>query len=266
MGCSYTAEVEAIIQKQCAEITGEPQNLEEQAIKLVGRDVYEKIVKGYTEKQWGTDCKNLPAFIIRRLPVRFTFDNNYFNDPYQGIPIKGYDHLVEQMLIDAEVRLNCDFFEHREELEALAEQIVYTGPIDRYFDYRFGPLRWRTLHFENEKLDISNYQGVAVVNYTDRETPFTRIIEHKHFNFGNQPTTIITREYAREWEDGDEPYYPVNDAHNQEIYRRYQDLADNESGVIFGGRLAEYRYYNMDQVIEQALRRATSELVSYDIS
>jgi len=260
------AEVEAIIQKQCAEITGEPQNLEEQAIKLVGRDVYEKIVKGYTEKQWGTDCKNLPAFIIRRLPVRFTFDNNYFNDPYQGIPIKGYDHLVEQMLIDAEVRLNCDFFEHREELEALAEQIVYTGPIDRYFDYRFGPLRWRTLHFENEKLDISNYQGVAVVNYTDRETPFTRIIEHKHFNFGNQPTTIITREYAREWEDGDEPYYPVNDAHNQEIYRRYQDLADNESGVIFGGRLAEYRYYNMDQVIEQALRRATSELVSYDIS
>lgn len=258
------AEAEAVLQEQRAEVPGEPCNLEEQAIKLVGRDLYEKLVKGYTEKQWGSDCKDLPAFIIRRLPVRFTYDNNYFNDPFQGIPVQGYDHLVAQMLSDADVELNCDFFANREELMAAADRVVYTGPIDQYFDYRFGPLRWRTLRFETETLDMPNYQGVAVVNYTDRETPYTRVIEHKHFNFGTQPKTVISREYSAEWVPGDEPYYPVNDDANQAVYRQYQELA-GQTDVIFGGRLAEYRYYNMDQVIEQALRRASAELSRYEI-
>ncbi len=242
------------IEAQRSEITGEPQNLEEQAIKLVGRDIYERLVKGYTEKQWGVSCHQLPAFIIRRLPVRFTYDNNYFDDPYQGIPEKGYDVLVEQMLLDADVELNCDYFEHRSSLDKLADQVVYTGPIDRYFDYCYDPLRWRTLRFEEEVLPVSNYQGVAVVNYTERDIPYTRIIEHQHFNFGSNPNTIITREYPSEWQLGDEPYYPVNDEDNQARYEKYRQLAAEETGVIFGGRLAEYRYYNMDQVIESALR------------
>lgn len=259
------AEADAVIARQRAEIQGEPRNLEEQAIRLVGRDIYEKLIKGYTEKQWGRPCTELPAFIIKRLPVRFTYDNNYFDDAYQGIPIKGYDYLVERMLEDADVRLNTDFFEQRAELTALADKVVYTGPIDRYFDYCYGALAWRSLRFEIEILDQRNYQGNAVVNYTDRETPYTRIIEHKHFNFGQQEKTIITREYPADWSEGDEPYYPVNDDINDALYRRYAALAEAEENVIFGGRLAEYRYYNMDQVIEAALRKASTELISYDV-
>lgn len=258
-------EARAIIEAQRAEIKGEPANLEEQAIQLVGRDIYEKLIKGYTEKQWGRACKDLPAFIIRRLPVRFTYDNNYFNDPFQGIPTKGYDHLVAQMLADADVQLNCDYFENQKELAGIADRVVYTGAIDRWFNFRYEPLEWRTLRFETEILEHSNFQGCAVVNYTDEKTPYTRVIEHKHFSFGVQPKTVISREYSAEWQPGDEPYYPVNDAVNQERYRQYQLLASEEEGVIFGGRLAEYRYYNMDQVIEAALRRATTELNSYEI-
>ena len=253
-------EAAAKIEEQKKEITGEPQNLEEQAISLVGRDIYEKLVKGYTEKQWGRDCKELPAFIIRRLPVRLTFDNNYFNALYQGIPVGGYTKMVANMLGDVEVRLNTDYFENKEELDALAEKVIYTGPIDAYFDYKLGALEYRSVRFETEVLDTDNYQGNAVVNYTDSETPYTRIIEHKHFEFGTQPKTVISREYSNEWKPGDEPYYPVNDDKNSALYAEYKALADKESNVIFGGRLGEYKYYDMDKVIEVAISVAEKEL------
>ena len=241
-------------QKREAGIT-EPKNLEEQAISLVGTDIYEKLVKGYTEKQWGRDCKDLPAFIIKRLPVRLTFDNNYFNALYQGIPMGGYTKMVENMLSGIEVRLNVDYFEHREELDALADRVIYTGPIDAYFGYKLGNLEYRSVRFETEVLDIPNFQGNAAVNYTDRETPWTRIIEHKWFEFGTQPKTVISREFSSEWKPGDEPYYPVNDERNGALYQEYKKLADAEEKVIFGGRLGEYKYYDMDAVIASALKK-----------
>ena len=234
----------------------EPKNLEEQAISLVGTTIYEKLVKGYTAKQWGRPCTELPAFIIRRLPVRFTYDNNYFSDRYQGIPIGGYTQIVEKMLAGVEVRLSCDFFDHSELREA-AKTILYTGPIDRYFDYRFGPLEYRSVRFETEILDTPNYQGNAVVNYTDSETPYTRIIEHKHFEFDTtSPKTVISREYSAAWKVGDEPYYPVNDGTNTALYKRYQALAAKEKNIVFGGRLGQYKYYDMDDVIAEALKTA----------
>ena len=243
----------------------EPANLEEQALMLVGRDIYEKLIKSYTEKQWGRPCTELPAFIIRRLPLRFVYDNNYFNDPYQGIPMGGYNLLIAKLLEGIETRVNCDFFAHREELEALADKIIYTGPIDAFYGYQFGKLQYRTVRFETETLDMPNYQGNAVINYTDRETPFTRIIEHKHFeSFGqavyDNPKTVISREYSTEWQPGMEPYYPVNDDRNAALYAQYKELADKETNVRFGGRLAEYKYYDMAPTIEQALRLAQSEL------
>lgn len=259
-------EAAAKIEEQKKEITEEPQNLEEQAISLVGRDIYEKLVKGYTEKQWGRDCKELPAFIIRRLPVRFTFDNNYFNALYQGIPIGGYTKLVENLLEGIEVRLNEDYLEDKAEWNAMAEKVVYTGAIDAYFDYALGNLEYRSVRFENEILDIPNFQGNAAVNYTDRETPWTRIIEHKWFEFekdenGNDlPKTIISKEYSSEWKPGDEPYYPVNDEKNGELYQKYKALAENEENIIFGGRLGEYKYYDMDAVIASALECARNQL------
>ena len=252
-------EAAAKIAEQRKEITGEPKNLEEQAISLVGRDIFEKLVKGYTEKQWGRDCKELPAFIIRRLPVRLTFDNNYFNALYQGIPVGGYTRLVENILDGIEVRLNCDYLENRETLDALAEKVLYTGPIDAFYGFCLGTLQYRSVRFETELLDMSNFQGNAAVNYTDRETPWTRIIEHKWFTFGKDengndlPKTVISREYSVEWKPGDEPYYPVNDERNGALYRAYKDLADREEKVVFGGRLGEYKYYDMDQVIAAAL-------------
>jgi len=256
----------AKIDEQRREITGEPRNLEEQAISLVGRDIYEKLVKGYTEKQWGRDCRDLPAFIIRRLPVRLTFDNNYFNALYQGIPIGGYTKLVENLLDGIEVRLNCDYLENKEELDALANRVVYTGPIDAYFGFQLGALEYRSVRFETELLDIPNFQGNAAVNYTDRQTPWTRIIEHKWFEFGKDaegndlPKTVISREYSSEWKPGDEPYYPVNDEKNGALYRQYKALADAEERVIFGGRLGEYRYYDMDQTVAAALKMCEAEL------
>ena len=253
-------EAAAKIEEQRREITHEPQNLEEQAISLVGRDIYEKLIKGYTEKQWGRDCKDLPAFIIKRLPVRLTFDNNYFNALYQGIPDGGYTAMVEKMLEGIEVRLNVDYLADRESLNALADKVVYTGPVDAYFGYRLGALQYRSVRFETEVLDTDNYQGNAVVNYTDAETPYTRIIEHKHFAFGTQPKTVISREYSTEWHQGDEPYYPVNDEKNGALYAKYKALADAETKVIFGGRLGEYKYYDMDKVIEAALDAAAREL------
>ena len=253
-------EAAAKIEEQRREITHEPQNLEEQAISLVGRDIYEKLIKGYTEKQWGRDCKDLPAFIIKRLPVRLTFDNNYFNALYQGIPNGGYTALVEKMLDGVEVRLNVDYLAEKASLDKLAEKIVYTGPVDAYFGYQLGALQYRSVRFETEVLDTDNYQGNAVVNYTDAETPYTRIIEHKHFEFGTQPKTVISREYSAEWKKGDEPYYPVNDEKNGALYAAYKKLADAEPGVIFGGRLGEYKYYDMDKVIEAALSVAKNEL------
>ena len=259
-------EAAAKIEEQKKEITGEPKNLEEQAISLVGRDIYEKLVKGYTEKQWGRDCKDLPAFIIKRLPVRLTFDNNYFNALYQGIPIGGYTKLIEKMLEGIEVRLNVDYLENKEELDKLAEKVIYTGPIDAYFDYKLGTLEYRSVRFENEILDKPNFQGNAAVNYTDRETPWTRIIEHKWFEFGKDengndlPKTVISREYSSEWKLGDEPYYPVNDTKNSTLYEQYKALAEAEDNVIFGGRLGEYKYYDMDKTIEVALAAAKKEL------
>jgi len=252
-------------QKKEAGIT-EPKNLEEQAISLVGRDIFEKLVKGYTEKQWGRDCKDLPAFIIKRLPVRLTFDNNYFNALYQGIPVGGYTKLVEHMLEGIEVRLNCDYLENKEELDKLAAKVVYTGPIDAYFDFKLGTLEYRSVRFETELLDMPNYQGNAAVNYTDRETPWTRIIEHKWFEFGKDdegndlPKTVISKEFSSEWKPGDEPYYPVNDEKNGALYAAYKELADKEDKVIFGGRLGEYKYYDMDQVIASALDLCGKEL------
>ena len=253
-------EAAAKIAEQKKEITGEPRNLEEQAISLVGRDIYEKLVKGYTEKQWGRDCKELPAFIIKRLPVRLTFDNNYFNALYQGIPIGGYTKLVENLLNGIEVKVNTDYFEDKEKWDSIADKVIYTGAIDAYFEYSLGNLEYRSVRFENEVLDIPNFQGNAAVNYTDRETPWTRIIEHKWFEFGKDengndlPKTIISREYSSEWKPGDEPYYPVNDEKNTELYRKYRELADKEDKVIFGGRLGEYKYYDMDAVIASALK------------
>ena len=252
-------------QKKEACIT-EPKNLEEQAISLVGRDIFEKLIKGYTEKQWGRDCKDLPAFIIKRLPVRLTFDNNYFNALYQGIPIGGYTQLVEHLLEGIEVGLNTDYLEQKEELDRLVETVVYTGPIDAYFGYSLGALEYRSVRFETEVLDIPNFQGNAAVNYTDRETPWTRIIEHKWFEFGKDeqgqelPKTVISREYSSEWKPGDEPYYPVNDEKNGALYAEYKKLADAEQNVIFGGRLAEYRYYDMDAVIASALQKSEEVL------
>ncbi|WP_278408598.1 UDP-galactopyranose mutase [Eubacterium ventriosum] len=253
------------IAEQRKEITVEPQNLEEQAISLVGRDIYEKLVKGYTEKQWGRDCKDLPAFIIKRLPVRLTFDNNYFNALYQGIPIGGYTKMVKNMLNGIEIRLDTNYLSDRLKYNSLAKKIVYTGAIDEYFDYQFGNLEYRSVRFENEILDISNFQGNAAVNYTDKETPWTRIIEHKWFEFGKDeegndiPKTVISREYSSEWKVGDEPYYPVNDEKNSNLYKKYKELALQEKNVIFGGRLGEYKYYDMDKTIEVALDRCRNE-------
>lgn len=238
----------------------EPKNLEEQALSLAGRDVYEKLVKGYTEKQWGRDCKELPTFIIKRLPLRFVYDNNYFNDRFQGIPIGGYTRIVEKLLEGSNVLLNTDYFEYRKTNPGIAEKTVYTGMLDKYFDYKFGVLEYRSVRFEHEKLDMENYQGNAVVNYTEREVPYTRIIEHKHFEFGTQPVTVISKEYPSEWKKGDEPYYPVNDAKNEEIVTKYREAARAEENVIFGGRLGEYRYYDMDKVVEAALTAVGKEL------
>ncbi len=259
-GISTPDEAKAIIDAQRGSVQGEPRNLEEQAISLVGTDIYEKLVKGYTEKQWGRDCTQLPAFIIKRLPVRYTYDNNYFNDLYQGIPIGGYNVIIEKLFQGCDVELGVDYLENREHYDALGETVVYTGTIDGFYDYCYGKLQYRTVRFETETLDTENYQGVAVVNYTDRETPFTRIIEHKHFEFGTQPKTVISREYPSEWTEGMEPYYPVNDEKNAAIYRQYAALAQKEHHVIFGGRLAEYKYYDMDKVIESAFRTAEKYL------
>lgn len=258
-------EAEVKINEQRAEISGVPNNLEEQAISLVGRDIFEKLVKGYTEKQWGRDCKELPAFIIKRLPVRLTFDNNYFNARYQGIPIGGYTKLIQNLLDGIEVRLNTDYLEHKKKLDSIAKTVIYTGAIDAYFGYALGYLEYRSVRFETELLDIPNFQGNAAVNYTDRETPWTRIIEHKWFEFGKDdngnelPKTVISREYSSEWKPGDEPYYPINDEKNGRLYRQYKELAEKESNVIFGGRLGEYKYYDMDQVIAVALERCEKE-------
>lgn len=259
-------EAAAKIEEQKKEITEEPQNLEEQAISLVGRDIYEKLVKGYTEKQWGRDCKELPAFIIKRLPVRLTFDNNYFNALYQGIPIGGYTKLVENLLEGIEVRLNENYLKDKAKWNAMAKKVVYTGAIDAYFDYTLGNLEYRSVRFENEILDMPNFQGNAAVNYTDRETPWTRIVEHKWFEFGKDengndlPKTIISKEYSSEWKPGDEPYYPVNDKKNGELYQKYKALAEKEENIIFGGRLGEYKYYDMDAVIASALECARNQL------
>ena len=238
----------------------EPKNLEEQAISLVGKDIYEKLIKGYTEKQWGRRCTELPAFIIKRLPVRYTYDNNYFNDKYQGIPEGGYNVIFDKLLEGIDVELNVDFFDKKGELLQKADKIVFTGMIDQYFDYKYGVLEYRSLRFEHETLDEENHQGNAVVNYNEREVPYTRIIEHKHFEFGKQPKTVITREYPAEWKQGDEPYYPVNNEKNAEIFKKYQELAEKEENVIFGGRLADYRYYDMHHVFERALEVVKEEL------
>ena len=246
-------------QRKEAGIT-DPKNLEEQAISLVGTDIYEKLIKGYTAKQWGRDCKDLPSFIIKRLPVRFTYDNNYFNALYQGIPVGGYTKMVENMLEGIEVQLNTDYLADKEKFDAMADKIIYTGPVDAYFGYKLGTLQYRSVRFETELLDMENYQGNAVVNYTDYETPYTRIIEHKHFEFGTQPKTVISREYSAEWQQGDEPYYPVNNDQNNALYAQYKELADEEKSVVFGGRLGEYKYYDMDKVIEVALDISAKEL------
>lgn len=264
-GITTPEEARNKIEQQKSEITGEPENLEQQAISLVGRDIYEKLVKGYTEKQWGRRATELPPFIIKRLPVRFVYDNNYFNDTYQGIPIGGYTKMVEAMLEGVEVRLNTDFFAHRKELEQMAEKIIFTGPIDAWYDYCFGELEYRSLRFETEVLDCENYQGNAVVNYTEYEVPYTRIIEHKHFEFGCQgsrtnPKTVISREYPANWKRGEEPYYPVNDDKNNALYQRYWEKACQEQRIIFGGRLGMYQYFDMHHVIDKALECVHNEL------
>ena len=261
-GITTPQEAKAVIEKQVAEAgIIEPKNLEEQAISLVGRDIYEKLIKGYTQKQWGRDCTELPAFIIKRLPVRFTFDNNYFNHPHQGIPMGGYTAMVEKMLEGIEVRLETDYLEHQDELRGIAKRVVYTGPIDEYFGYKCGALQYRSLRFETEVLEVDNYQGVAGMNFTDAEIPYTRIVEHKHFEFGkgSPDKTVITKEYSCEWKQGDEPYYPVNDEANTAVYQKYCALADSEAGVTFGGRLGTYRYMDMDKVIAMALKDAEHE-------
>lgn len=252
-GVTTPAEAAAIIAAQRKAIQGTPKNLEEQAVSLVGTDIYNKLIKGYTEKQWGRICSELPAFIIRRLPVRYTFDNNYFNDRYQGIPVGGYNRLINALLDGIEVRLGVDYNQKRSEYEGIAETVVYTGAIDEYFNYRLGRLEYRGLRFETERLEEENHQGVAVMNYTDLETPYTRSIEHKHFEFGKQPVTYVTKEYPADWKPGEEAYYPVNDEKNQKLYAEYVALAKQEKHVIFGGRLAEYKYYDMDDVVKKAL-------------
>lgn len=257
-GVNTPAEAEAKINEQKAEAVKalggrEPQNLEEQALTLIGRDIFEKLIKGYTEKQWGRKCSELPAFIIKRLPFRLTFDNNYFRDKYQGIPEGGYNKLIDAMLEGIEVRLSTDFCKHRAELEAIADRIVYTGPIDEFYDYRYGKLEYRTVRFDTQTLDQQSFQGNAVVNYTDAKTPYTRIIEHKYFEFGTQPKTVISYEYPSEWSEGAEPYYPINNERNNSLYLQYKALADKEEKYIFGGRLAEYKYYDMHQVVEQVI-------------
>lgn len=249
------------IEEEKKELQGiEPQNLEQQAIKLVGRTIYEKLIKGYTEKQWGKDCKELPKEIIKRLPVRFTYDNNYFNDKYQGIPIGGYTNLIQEMLRGVEVKLNCDYFKQKEQLDNIAQKVIYTGMIDEYYNYKFGVLEYRSLKFETEILDIINYQGNAVVNYTKKEVPYTRIIEHKHFEYGNQEKTVITREYPDNWNMSKEAYYTINDEKNTKLYEKYKQLAQKEKNVIFGGRLAQYKYYDMDDVILEALKCSRIEI------
>lgn len=255
------AEAKEIIDRQIADLgITEPANLEEQALSLVGRDVYEKLIKGYTEKQWGRKCTELPAFIIRRLPLRFTYDNNYFNDRYQGIPIGGYTEIIKKLLEQADVKLGTDYLKERETYKDMADCIVFTGMIDEYFDYILGALEYRSVRFETEVLDCPNYQGNAVVNYTEREVPYTRIIEHKHFEFGTSDKTVISREYSSEWKVGDEPYYPVNDEQNSSLYEKYKELAEKEKRVVFGGRLGAYKYYDMDKVILAALELAEEEL------
>lgn len=251
---------EKIEEQRRENYTEEPKNLEEQAINLVGIDIYEKLIKGYTEKQWGRSCRELPSFIIKRLPVRFTYDNNYFNSYYQGIPVGGYTSMIESMIEGIDVKLNEDYLKDKEMWNSIACKIVYTGPIDAYFNYKFGVLEYRSVSFEEEILECENYQGNAVVNYTDSNIPYTRIIEHKHFEFGTQPKTIISREYSAEWKLGDEPYYPVNDSRNNELYDKYRILTKEEDNVIFGGRLGEYKYYDMDKVIELALKKARESL------
>ena len=246
-------------QRKEAGIT-EPKNLEEQAISLVGTDIYEKLIKGYTQKQWGRPCNELPSFIIKRLPVRLTFDNNYFNDLYQGIPMGGYNVIIDKMLDGVEVELGTDYLANKDKYENIADKIIFTGPIDEFYDYCFGPLEYRSVRFETEELPVENYQGNAVINYTDAETPYTRIIEHKHFEFGTQPTTVISKEYSAEWKVGDEPYYPVNNDKNAALYQKYLDKSKEENKVIFGGRLGEYKYYDMDKVIESALNFVEKEL------
>ena len=246
-------------QRKEAGIT-EPKNIEEQAISLVGKDIYEKLIKGYTQKQWGRKCTELPSFIIKRLPVRLTFDNNYFNDLYQGIPMGGYNVIIDKMLDGIEVELGTDYLANKDKYENIADKIIFTGPIDEFYDYCFGPLEYRSVRFETEELPVENYQGNAVINYTDEETPYTRIIEHKHFEFGTQPTTVISKEYSAEWKVGDEPYYPVNNDKNAALYQKYLDKSKEENKVIFGGRLGEYKYYDMDKVIESALNFVEKEL------
>lgn len=259
-GKSKPQEVVDIIEQQRNEIIGEPQNLEEQAISLVGKDVYKTLIKGYTEKQWGRQCIDLPAFIIKRLPVRFTYDNNYFNDPYQGIPIGGYTSIIEKMLEGTKVLLNTDYLKDKEKWNQLGKKIIYTGPIDAYFDYCYNPLEYRSISFETEVLETSNYQGNAVINYTDSEVPYTRIIEHKHFEFGQQPKTVISKEFSVEWKLGMEPYYPINNVENNRAFDNYKSLSKKETKVVFGGRLGEYKYYDMDKVIEASLNCVQLEM------
>lgn len=257
-GVKTPEEAKNKIQEQIQDLNiTNPSNLEEQALSLVGKDVYYKLIKGYTEKQWGRKATDLPAFIIKRLPVRFTYDNNYFNDNYQGIPIGGYNKLVDALLEGIETITDVDYFENREDWNTKADKVVFTGRIDEYFGFIYGKLNYRSLKFETEILDTDNFQGNAVINYTDSETPYTRILEHKHFEFGNQKKTVVTKEYSQEWEEGKEPYYPVNDSHNNDLFNRYKELSKNESNVIFGGRLAEYKYYDMHQVIASALKKAS---------
>lgn len=253
-------EAKKIIEKQIEE-SGilEPQNLEEQAISLVGKDIYEKLVKGYTEKQWGKSCNELPSFIIKRLPVRFTYDNNYFNDKYQGIPIGGYTQIIEKMLAKSEVKLNCDYFKHKDELNAVANKVIYTGMIDQYYDYCYGPLEYRSLRFETEVLNLENYQGNAVVNYTEKEVPYTRIIEHKHFEYGTQKKTVVTKEYSKHWNIGDEPYYPLNDEKNNNLFLKYKNKLISDRKINFCGRLGDYKYYDMDDIIFNALKKVGEE-------
>lgn len=259
-GVATPEEAKKIIDEQRAAIKGEPKNLEEQAISLVGEDIYKKLIKGYTEKQWGRDCKDLPSFIIKRLPVRYTYDNNYFNDLYQGIPIGGYNVLIEALFEGCDIELGVDYNADKEKYNALGEKVLYTGTLDSFYDFCYGKLEYRSLKFESELWDEQNHQGVAVVNYTDPETPYTRVIEHKHFEYGTQEKTVITKEYPADWEEGMEPYYPINDAKNQELYKKYREKAEQEENLILGGRLAEYKYYDMDKVIESAFNLIEKEL------